>query len=223
MAIRANVFTPTFEEETRCWAAGQRAVAGMDEAGRGALAGPVVAAAVIVPPDAPFVGIWRAVRDSKLLSPSQRTALAVEIKVAALAWGIGVTAAAQIDAVGIAPATRQAMSAATAALAITPDYLLIDWVKLPEVAIAQESFIKADQRIASVAAASILAKVHRDSLLVALHDRYPHYGFANHKGYGTQAHLAALARYGACPEHRQSFAPVARHSMCIDNHTTLRV
>lgn len=220
MAIRANVSTPTFEEERRLWSAGQRAVAGIDEAGRGALAGPVVAAAVIVPPETPFDGIWRAVRDSKLLSPSQRTALAVEIKAAALAWGIGVTAAAQIDAVGIAPATRQAMGAAIGALASAPDYLLIDWVKLPEVAIAQESFIKADQRIAAVAAASILAKVHRDSLLVALHDRYPHYGFADHKGYGTQKHLAALASYGACPEHRQSFAPVAHQSMPIEPPST---
>lgn len=212
MATRANVFIPTFEEEVRLWQAGYRAVAGIDEVGRGALAGPVVAAAVIVPPAAPLDGIWGAVRDSKLLSATQRAALAVEIQAAALAWGIGETAAAEIDAIGIAPATRKAMRAAMAALSVTPDYLLIDWVKLPTVMIPQASFIKADQRIVSVAAASILAKVYRDNLLIALHEQYPAYGFAQHKGYGTQTHLAALAATGSCPEHRHTFAPIMRQA-----------
>ena len=212
MATRTNVFSPTFEEEARLWQAGYRAVAGIDEVGRGALAGPVVAAAVIVPPAAPLAGIWAAVRDSKLLSATQRSALAVEIQAAALAWGVGETPAVEIDAMGIAPATRKAMGAATAALSVTPDYLLIDWVKLPAVMIPQASFIKADQRIVAVAAASILAKVYRDNLLIALHDQYPAYGFAQHKGYGTQAHLAALAAAGPCPEHRHTFAPIMRQA-----------
>lgn len=215
MATHANIFNPTFAEETRLWQAGYRAVAGIDEVGRGALAGPVVAAAVIVPPLAPLDGIWAAVRDSKLLSAAQRSALAVEIQAAALAWGVGETAAAEIDASGIAPATRKAMGAATAALSVTPDYLLIDWVKLPAVMIQQASFIKADQRIVSVAAASILAKVYRDQLLIALHDHYPAYGFAQHKGYGTRTHLAAITAAGPCPEHRHTFAPIRCQATCF--------
>jgi len=205
-------------EEARLWQTGYHAIAGIDEAGRGALAGPVVAAAVIVPPLAPLSGIWAAVRDSKLLRAAQRKTLVDEIRAAALAWGIGVTAAAVIDQVGIAAATRQAMIAAIHALAVPPDYLLIDWVKLPEVALRQESSIKADQRIVSVAAASILAKVHRDELLIALHEHYPPYGFVHHKGYGTQAHLAALTAYGPCPAHRHSFAPVAQQPTLFDAH-----
>jgi len=213
LAARANVFIPTLGEESRLWQAGYQAIAGIDEAGRGALAGPVVAAAVIVPPLAPLTGIWTEVRDSKLLRAGQRQALVHEIQAAALAWGIGATAAPVIDRIGIAAATRQAMLAAIQALAVAPDYLLIDWVKLPEVAIPQASSIKADQRIVSVAAASILAKVYRDDSLTALHDHYPTYGFAHHKGYGTQAHLAALAAAGPCPEHRHTFAPIAQLPM----------
>lgn len=216
LATRANVFIPTFADESRLWQAGYRAIAGIDEAGRGALAGPVVAAAVIVPPGAALTGIWAEVRDSKLLTAAHRNALVHEIQAAALAWGIGATAATTIDQVGIAAATRQAMVAAIQALAVAPDYLLIDWVKLPEVAIRQESLIKADQRIVAVAAASILAKVYRDELLTALDEHYPTYGFAQHKGYGTRAHLAALTADGPCPEHRHTFAPIAQPAMRFD-------
>ena len=124
----------------------------------------------------------------------QRAALVPQIEAAALAWAVGVVEAPTIDEIGIAPATRLAMTTALEALAVRPDYLLIDWVRLPLVSIQQHSQPKADQTIASVAAASILAKVHRDHIMVELADRYPAYGFAAHKGYGAAAHLAALAR-----------------------------
>jgi ribonuclease HII len=138
-----------------------------------------------------------------------RCQLAPRIQAAAVAWGVGATAAAQIDQLGIAAATRLAMSQAIAALAQRPDYLLLDWVRLPQVNIAQESFIKADRDIVAVAAASILAKVYRDELMNQLHIVYPHYGFAQHKGYGTVAHLATLEQHGPCVEHRYTFAPMA--------------
>ncbi len=200
---------PTLQQENRLWQAGYLQIAGLDEAGRGAWAGPVVAAAVIIPPNCEQQGIWAIVADSKLLSPAVRTKLAQEIRTAALAWGIGAVPAASIDQIGIAAATRQAMIEAIGALAFPPDYLLLDWVKLPQVALPQESFTKADRHIVSVAAASILAKVYRDERLVDLQRVYPAYGFARHKGYGTAEHLAALSKHGPCAEHRYTFAPVA--------------
>ncbi len=199
---------PTFAEEERLWQAGFRAVAGLDEAGRGALAGPVVAAAVIPPPYARREGVWAQVQDSKLLTPGERSALVEAIQAAALAWAIGSASAIEIDHMGIGPATRLAMRRAVEALSPRPDYLLLDWVQLTTVNIHQESFTKGDRRIVSIAAASILAKTHRDRLLVELDRLHPDYGFAQHKGYGTAAHLEALRRHGPCPEHRHSFAPL---------------
>jgi len=207
---------PTFEYEQRLWQTGHRFVAGIDEAGRGALAGPVVAAAVIPPPNSHYAGVWTQVRDSKLLSPAAREALEEAIQAAALSWGVGQATPAEIDAMGIAPATRLAMQRAIEELDPHPDYLLIDWVKLPRVNITQESRAKADMHMVSVAAASILAKVHRDRLMVALDARYPAYGFAGHKGYGVQAHLTALEVHGPCPEHRHSFAPIAQRASLFD-------
>lgn len=201
---------PSLEYEARLWEAGHRHVAGLDEAGRGALAGPVVAAAVVLPPQSPLDGIWARVRDSKQLKPAERAALAAEIRRAAQAWAVAAVPAAEIDQMGIGPATRLAMYRALATLAVPPDYLLIDWVKLRQVNIPQESLPRADERIVTVAAASILAKVHRDELLVELDRQFPHYGFAAHKGYGTRSHREALARHGPCPVHRFSFAPLAR-------------
>ena len=201
---------PTLDYETRLWQAGYQRVAGIDEAGRGALAGPVVAAAVIVPPGAKLEGVWAEVCDSKLLSPQRRGELESQIQAAALAWGIGCVSALLIDEMGIALASRLAMRDAVAALQPPADYLLLDWVKLPQVNLPQESFVKADQKSVAVAAASILAKVHRDRLLVALHEQHPAYAFHLHKGYGTAAHLAALERHGPCVEHRHSFAPIAQ-------------
>jgi ribonuclease HII len=204
------IILPTLQQEKRLWLMGYQHIAGIDEAGRGALAGPVVAAAVIVPAQSEQQGVWAQVADSKLLSPTVRTRLAAEIRAVALAWGIGAATALTIDQIGIAAATRQAMVQAVTALAVKADYLLIDWVKLSQVNLPQESFTKADRHIVSVAAASILAKVYRDQLLVDLQSRYPTYGFARHKGYGTAEHLAALTRHGPCAEHRHTFAPIAQ-------------
>lgn len=200
---------PTLQQENRLWQMGYTHIAGIDEAGRGALAGPVVAAAVIVPAHSEQEGIWAQVADSKLLTPTVRMALATEIRTAAVAWAVGTVSALIIDQIGIAAATRQAMAQAVTALTTPPDYLLIDWVKLATINIPQASFTKADRHIVSVAAASILAKTHRDQLLVELQNSYPLYGFGRHKGYGTAAHLAAITRYGPCAEHRHTFAPIA--------------
>lgn len=201
---------PTLKRESDLWAAGTRYVAGIDEAGRGALAGPVVAAAVVLSPDATFTGVWTEVRDSKLLNPQQREALDPEIRQHAAAYSIGAATAAEIDQVGIVPATRRAMVRAIHGLAIEPAHLLIDWVELPELNILQTCWARAESECVSVAAASILAKVARDRMLVELDARFPDFGFARHKGYFTEEHRTLLARHGPCPEHRRSFAPVAQ-------------
>jgi ribonuclease HII len=200
--------------EQALWAQGVRWVAGLDEAGRGALAGPVVAAAVVV--RQATCDVWGAVRDSKLLSPAQRSVLAAAVKTEAAAWGIGVVDAAVIDAIGIAAATRQAMQQALAVLTCRPDHLLIDWVHLPQVATPQTVQPKADRTMVSVAAASILAKVHRDQLMDRYDLDYAGYGFAAHKGYGVAAHLAALQASGPCPIHRFTFAPLARRPVQLE-------
>lgn len=211
-----SVTTPTLELEQALWAQGYRRVAGVDEAGRGALAGPVVAAAVIVPPGSALEGIWARVRDSKQLSPAARAALAPEICVRALAWGVGCVAAEEIDRSGIAAAARRAMVEAVRALQPGADFLLIDWVRLAEINLPQQSLIKADATIASVAAASILAKVNRDGLMAACSAAHPAYAFAANKGYGTAQHLAALEKCGPCAEHRRSFAPLARRATLFE-------
>jgi len=202
--------SPTFAHELKLWQQGYQHVAGVDEVGRGALAGPVVAGAVILPPHAELAGIWTQVRDSKQLTATARVALAPQIMAAAVAWAVGSTSAEEIDRIGIAAGTRQAMVQAIIQLHPQPDHLLIDWVRLPQINIAQSSFIKADQQSVTVAAASILAKVYRDQVLIDLADEYPSYGFAQHKGYGTRAHLAALTAHGPCLIHRHSFAPLAQ-------------
>lgn len=208
---------PSFDHERRLWEKHCRCVAGIDEAGRGALAGPVVAAAVIIDPSNANLPLWQEMRDSKLLTPAQRAVLAPQIRAAALAWSVAATPASKIDAMGIAAATRAAMQEAVAGLLPQPQHLLIDWVRLPLVNIAQYSCARADQTMISVAAASILAKVHRDGLMVELDARYPLYGFARHKGYGAAAHLGALSEHGPCPEHRHSFAPIAAHTPPLFN------
>ena len=207
---------PTLQREQALWAQGTRWVAGLDEAGRGALAGPVVAAAVVVRQTTCDAALWGAVRDSKLLSPAQRSVLAAAVKTEAATWGVGVVDASVIDAIGIAAATRQAMQQALAVLACRPDHLLIDWVRLPEVATPQTVQPKADRTMVSVAAASILAKVHRDQLMDRYDLDYAGYGFAAHKGYGVAAHLAALQASGPCPIHRLTFAPLARRPVQLE-------
>jgi ribonuclease HII len=209
---------PTLDVERSLWVQGFRHIAGIDEAGRGALAGPVVAGAVIVAPECADAALWSSVRDSKLLSPAQRETLSSQIQAHAAAWSIGTVDAAEIDAIGIAAATRRAMQQAISALALCPDHLLIDWVRLPQTPIAQISRPKADRTMASVAAASIIAKVHRDQLMVALDKHFPQYGFAAHKGYGVAAHLATIAQIGPCPLHRHTFAPIARQPTLFADH-----
>jgi ribonuclease HII len=183
-------------------------IAGIDEAGRGALFGPVVAAAVILNPKRRIVGL----DDSKKLPAERRSELAALIREHALAWAVAEIDAQRIDAWNIYQASRQAMTAALGQLSIQPDYLLIDAMQL-DVFIEQKSLIKGDARSVSIAAASILAKTHRDARLEQWDAVYPLYGLARHKGYGTPDHLEALRRHGPTPLHRHSFAPV-RESTC---------
>ena len=201
---------PTLAEERKLWRAGFVRIAGLDEAGRGALAGPVVAGAVILSANTRRAGLWAEVQDSKLLSPPRREKLSVCIQDNAAAWSLGEASAAEIDSLGIAPATRLAMRRAVLALSPRPDHLLLDWVQLKSLNLPQLSFTKGDLRIVSIAAASILAKVHRDRLLCQLHERHPAYGFHSHKGYAARTHLTAIEKLGPCPAHRRSFSPLRK-------------
>ena len=180
-------------------------IAGIDEAGRGPLAGPVMAAAVILDPARPIAGL----ADSKILSATRREQLAVEIRAKALAWALGRAEAAEIDQINILQATLLAMQRAVATLGIAPDHALVDGNRCPTLACSCQAIIKGDATEPAISAASILAKTARDAELRQLDARYPQYGFARHKGYPTAAHREALRRYGPCPEHRHSFAPVA--------------
>lgn len=196
---------PTLSEEIRAWRSGRRHVAGVDEAGRGPMAGPVVAAAVILDPHLaqPW---WSDLRDSKLLTAARRTGLAVRIRESA-SFGIGSASHAEIDAQGLLVATRQAMLRALAVLSPRPDLILIDAVSLPEGG-DHVPIIHGDALSVSIAAASILAKVDRDRLMDGYDAQYPAYGFAHNRGYCTAGHLRALDEYGPCAIHRRSFAPV---------------
>ncbi len=200
---------PTLAYEQRLWARGYRRVAGLDEAGRGAWAGPVVAAAVVLPANPPdLLRRLAGVRDSKKLSPARRAGLLEVIRETALAWGVGLAPAEEIDRVGIVAATRAAMLRALAQITPPADALLIDYLALPQSILPQYSLPKGDVRVLSIAAASIVAKVSRDRMMVALDDELPGYDFARHKGYGTAAHRTALARLGPSRVHRRSFAPL---------------
>jgi ribonuclease HII len=200
---------PNLYEELDLYVAGYARVAGLDEVGRGAWAGPVCAAAVVLPlnrPDLPE--LLAGVRDSKQLSPAQRERLLPLILDAADAVGVGWATPAEVDERGIVPATRQAMARAVKELDGRADALLVDYVRLPDLDLPQRALPKADAHCLSVAAASIVAKVTRDQLMVALEQDYPGYGFARHKGYGTRQHREALARLGPLPIHRKSWRPV---------------
>jgi ribonuclease HII len=199
---------PTLAHEDELRGLGYALVAGVDEAGRGAWAGPVMAAAVILPPNAGQMAALREVNDSKKLSATQRERCREAIERHAVAYAIGQSTSQEIDALGILPATRLAMARAIAALPVKPGALLIDAVKLREVAIFQRSFNFADSISLSVAAASILAKTERDRAMRELAARYPAYGFDAHKGYGTRRHAAALAEFGPASAHRVSFRPI---------------
>ena len=178
---------------------------GIDEAGRGPLAGPVAAAVVILPTNPEVMARLAGVRDSKQMTPAQREAACARIKEAALGYAVGFAEAAEIDALGILPATRLAAWRALQALEAAPEHLLLDCLFLPDIELPQTSLIKGDCRSLSIAAASVLAKTARDARLVAMEQEYPGYGFARHKGYGTAAHREALQRLGLCREHRRSF------------------
>lgn len=202
---------PNLCEEMILYEAGYARIAGVDEAGRGAWAGPVCAAAVVLPLDrGDLLRVLAGVCDSKQLSPARREALLPVIRQVAEAIGIGWAEPAEVDQLGIAAATRRAMARAVEGLNGRADALLIDYVRLPEIALPQRSLPKADARCLSVAAASIVAKVARDRLMVALDDDLPGYGFACHKGYGTRAHRQALERLGPSPIHRMSWRPLRR-------------
>jgi ribonuclease HII len=187
---------------------GYRLIAGVDEVGRGAWAGPVVAAAVILPLDPKTRRQLRGVNDSKQLTPEQRAEARGRIEQVAVAWAAGSATCDEIDALGIVPATRLAMMRAISSLALAPDALLIDAVSLPDVPIRQCAFNFADSLSLSVAAASILAKTERDAMMCGLEATLPGYGFAAHKGYGTRSHATALHTLGVSPIHRRSFKPI---------------
>lgn len=180
-------------------------IAGVDEVGRGPLAGPVLAAAVILDPAHPIAGL----ADSKALSAARRERLAEDIRAHALAWALGRAEAAEIDRINILQATLLAMQRAVAQLRIQPVQVLVDGNRCPVLNYPCTAIVKGDATVPAISAASILAKVARDAELCALDQRYPEYGFAQHKGYPTAAHRAALQRFGPCTEHRRSFAPVA--------------
>lgn len=192
------------EIESRLWDAGW-IIGGLDEAGRGALAGPVSAGVVVL--DREPAGVLRkaGVRDSKQLTPQQREHLAPMIKEFCRAWGVGFASAEEIDALNIVRATKLASMRALNSLSLIPDHLLTDYLILPEIEIPQTALIKGDQRCVSIAAASILAKTARDALMRGYEAEYPGYGFAQHKGYGTQVHRSAVKRMGRCPIHRETF------------------
>ena len=184
--------------------AGWRLVAGVDEAGRGPLAGPVVAAAVVLDPRDPIAGL----ADSKALSPRRRELLFGQVQSRALAWSLGLASAQEIDQLNILQATMLAMQRAVEGLMCPPDAVLVDGNRAPPIRPPVRTIVGGDASEASISAASILAKVHRDRLCLALHQRYPAYGFDVHKGYPTALHRDRLAQLGPCPEHRLSFAPV---------------
>lgn len=201
--------TASLHYETSCWANGLRHVFGLDEAGRGTWAGPVVAGAVCLPPDQDGLReVLAGVRDSKTMTPRQRSRLAETIRSTAIAYGIGQASSAEIDAIGIVPATRLAMQRALEAAGCLPDYLLLDSIHWPDLTIPHQSIVKGDALSLSIASASVLAKVYRDDLMREYDQQYPGYGFGQHKGYGTSEHQRALQKQGACAIHRQSFAPI---------------
>lgn len=195
----------TYEREL--WEQGnRRRVAGVDEAGRGPLAGPVVAAAVILNEENPILGL----NDSKQLTENKREKLYDEIFEKAAAVGIGIVSAAEIDEINIYQAAKRAMMSAVKSLQISPDHILVDAMNLP-ITIPQTSIVKGDCRSVSIAAGSIIAKVTRDRLMRKMHERFPQYGFSRNFGYATSEHLESIKKHGVCVEHRRSFAPVRDH------------
>ena len=200
--------TPSLDFEQKIWADNMPYIAGLDEAGRGAWAGPVAAAAVILPQSPDLIKNLAGVKDSKLMTVKQRETWAKKVKTTALTWAVGFSTHAEIDQMGIIPATRLAMRRALEALDPQPNYLLIDALRLPTINLPQEDLIKGDRRSLSIAAASVLAKTARDAWMREQDALYPNYAFGKHKGYGTKQHQTALAEHGPSPIHRLSFNPL---------------
>lgn len=199
---------PTLDHERRAWSAGRAIVAGIDEVGRGALAGPVMAAAVVLRDDEACRGLLATVRDSKALSPAARVAQDTAVRQVAAGVAVGAATAAEIDEVGIVAATELAMLRAVDGLPAPPDHLLVDGYPVRGWSGGQDAVVKGDRRILSIAAASVVAKVARDALMVELAATYPGYCFQRHKGYGTAMHLAAIHALGPSPHHRLSWSPL---------------
>jgi ribonuclease HII len=200
---------PTLERELALCRQGYRAVVGLDEVGRGSWAGPVVACAATLPLECTTLSAELAgIRDSKRLSPRQRTEFYHRLRALGIPSAVGVVSAPQVDQLGIVSATKLAMSRALDLLPLTPDYLLVDGFPLVYHGLPHEGIVRGDDRSVSIAAASIVAKVVRDGMMVGLERVYPGYGFARHKGYGTPQHREALNRNGPCPIHRLSYAPM---------------
>jgi len=198
--------SPDLFHEKKIWRI-YKYIAGLDEAGRGALAGPVCVGAVILPDDHPHLtSTLKGVRDSKQLSPARRSQTAPRIKEIARTWGVGFVSGDEVDTLGIVPATRLAAARALEALSIFPDFLLTDFrLELPELDVSQAALVKGDQRSLSIASASILAKTARDELMMGLDAQYPEYGFSRHKGYGTLYHRKAISKFGFSSVHRKTF------------------
>jgi ribonuclease HII len=199
---------PDFRFEIEIWGQGYHAIAGIDEAGRGALAGPVAAGALVFPRNPGLMRKLGGVRDSKQMSPAERSDWAERLRGLCLAWGVGFASVEEIDSLGILPATRLAARRAVDLLGTRPDHLLVDYLRLPEIDLPQTSLVKGDARSLSIAAASILAKTARDALLCELDGQFPGYGLTQHKGYATLAHRRALERLGPSPVHRRTFKPI---------------
>ena len=199
---------PDLSFEIPLWDQSYTLVAGIDEAGRGAWAGPVAASAVILPADPSIINSLLGVNDSKKCSASQRERLAKTILTHCLAWGVGMASAREIDQIGILPATHLAAKRAISELLVVPQYLLFDYLRITDIRLPQLSLVKGDARSLSIAAASILAKTSRDSLMREFDAEYPGYGFSAHKGYGTALHRKAILDLGVCPIHRMSFKPL---------------
>jgi ribonuclease HII len=211
---------PSLRFERAFWSRGLKLVAGLDEVGRGAWAGPVVACAAILPQLKRIPRSLALVRDSKLLSPEQRDMLVEPIREAVLAHAIGAATRTEVDEMGIVPATKLAMKRALDQLNTTPMALLIDAVKLSDIKLPQRAIIHGDQLSLSIACASILAKVARDRMMVEMDDAVPGYAFGQHKGYGTPQHRAAVEKLGASIEHRVSFEPI---KLCLFSQAGLEI
>ena len=200
---------PNLQFERTLWEEGVEMVTGIDEAGRGALAGPVFAAAVILPPKIKdLIRTLDGVRDSKQMTAAQREHWSERLRKTTLAYGVGSASARKIDTHRILPATQLAIRRALSALSVEPEHLLVDYLNLPQIPIPQTSLVKGDARSLSIAAAAILAKTARDAHMRELDDQYPGYHLASNKGYGTAAHLAAIETLGPSPIHRRTFSPL---------------